>query len=256
MGILLHIQARKHVQRYGVLTSSSPNLCTLVPLPSASTRIIHQARIVSTSICTTRAVIALPSSLAISSSWCLWAARVPPHHISQPFFHFLFGWTVVNKTWAFWRSGRIYSCITCMTWVQCASKSEYQNALCRRLLVVLQLPPATQLYQRAASDLWLPFGPLGSGMVKKFSSHYHSLALIYSSYYLQYSQIWNELFSFISFAWIFVWYPPRFHCHHHPWHSFTLLGVLRVGNNGGEEEDRGETGNIFSAILYGFSGLI
>ena len=55
-----------------------------------------------------------------------------------------------------------------------------------------------------------------------------------------------RLLSFISCSWFRYWRPPRSHCRHHPWHSFTLLGVLRVGKNGGERgKGGGDTGNIF-----------
>ena len=57
--------------------------------PSVSTRIIHQARIVRTPICTTSTVIALPSSLAIPSSCRVRVARGfssgPPHLLALSF---------------------------------------------------------------------------------------------------------------------------------------------------------------------------
>ena len=83
-----------------VRSLSPPNSRTLVPSPSVSTRIIHQARIVRTSICTPSSVIAFPSSLAVPSS-CHGFGTGYPHLIRQLFL-FLFGWSVVNKRWAFW----------------------------------------------------------------------------------------------------------------------------------------------------------
>ena len=77
-----------------VRSLSPPNSRTLVPSPSVSTRIIHQARIVRTPICTTSTVIALPSSLAIPSSCRVRVARgfsSGPPHLSALSFPFLAG---------------------------------------------------------------------------------------------------------------------------------------------------------------------